>query len=92
MSLLSKLFGTGGGGGAGARPEPEIYKDFSIFPEPQRAEGGYRIAARIEKEVAGEVRVHQLVRADVIAGEEDAVKASIGKAKQMIDEQGEAIF
>ena len=94
MSLWSKLFGGGGGSKSNARPEPEAetYKGFIIFPEPQRGEGGYRVGARIEKEIAGEVKVHQLLRADAILNVDDAAAFSVRKAKQVIDEQGERIF
>lgn len=88
MSLLSRLFG----GGAKPEPKVEIYKDFRIFPEPQSGEGGYRVGARIEKEIAGEVKVHTLRRADVILNLEDAEAYCVRKAKQMIDEQGDRIF
>ena len=88
MSIFSKLFG---GGGKPAK-EPEIYKDFRIFPEPQSASGGYRLAARIEKEIAGETKTHHLLRADQIQSLEEAEAFSIRKAKQLIDEQGERIF
>ena len=87
MSLFSKLFG-----GGKAAKEPEVYKDFRIFPEPQSSSGGFRIAARIEKEVGGETKVHQLLRADTVQSAEEAEAFSIRKAKQLIDEQGERIF
>ncbi|KJS44850.1 MAG: hypothetical protein VR71_04350 [Roseovarius sp. BRH_c41] len=90
MSILSRLFG----GKPKAEPEvqAEIYKDFRIFPAPQAAEGGYRVAARIEKDIAGEVKVHQLLRADTIASLDEANAFCVRKAKQVIDEQGDAIF
>ena len=89
MSLFSKLFG---GGAAPAAPEPETYEGFRIFPEPIKEGGGYRLGARIEKEVGGETRVHHLIRADVFQAEDEAVKYSLSKAKQMIDQQGERLF
>ena len=93
MSLLKRLFGGGDGSGGGAsQPDPEVYKDFTIFPEPAQTQGGYRIGARIEKDVGGELKSHQLIRADVIQTHDEAVEASLGKARQMIDEQGERLF
>jgi hypothetical protein len=88
MSLLSKLFG---GGGKSAK-EPEIYKDFRIFAEPQQASGGYRIAARIEKEVDGQTKTFDLLRADICQSAEEAERFAVLKSKQVIDEQGEALF
>ena len=49
MSLFSRLFG----GSSAPDPEskPEIYEGFRIFAEPVRAAGGFRVAARIEKDI-----------------------------------------
>jgi len=93
MSLFSKLFGGGDAGGpAKSAAKPETYKDFLIFAEPIKEGGQYRLAARIEKEVAGETRTHRLIRADTIGDATAAAEASVAKARQMIDEQGERIF
>lgn len=88
MSLLKRLFG----GGAPAEAEAEVYQDFRIIPTLQKESDGYRISARIEKDVNGETKVHSLIRADTIASLEDATSATIAKAKQVIDEQGDALF
>ncbi|MEO9820123.1 MAG: HlyU family transcriptional regulator [Paracoccaceae bacterium] len=40
----------------------------------------------------GDIKVHQLIRADTIDDELTAIEVSIGKAKQMIDEQGDGLF
>ena len=93
MSLFSKLFG---GGKPKPQPEPEAeaetYEGFRIIPTPQSESDGYRLGARIEKEVDGETKVHHLLRADVLRSLEEARSFSIRKAKQVIDEQGERIF
>jgi hypothetical protein len=83
--FLSRLFG---GGGSAPAAEPVTYKDFAIHAEPIREGDQYRISARIEKDG----REHKLIRADTISDREQAIDASIGKAKQMIDEQGDGIF
>ena len=94
MSWLTRLLG----GGEMARAEtsthghPEMHEGYEIRPAPTKAEGGWRIAATIEKEVGGERKVHKLVRADVIADRDAAVTASIAKARQVIDQQGESLF
>jgi len=87
MSLLSKLFG-----GGKSQPEPEIHEGFRIFPEPIKEDGGYRLAARIEKEIGGEICTHQLIRADVIGDRDEASAAALQKAKQLIDQMGEGLF
>lgn len=89
MSILSKLFG----GKAKAKDiEPELYKEFLIFPDPVKADGGYRIAARIEKEIAGEVKVHNLMRVDTLPSEAEANLASLNKSKVFIDQMGDRVF
>lgn len=90
MSFLKKLFG----GGGGAKPEAttETYKDFRITATPISEGQTFRVAATIEKDVDGETRQHKLIRADTVQGLEAAQAASISKAKQVIDEQGERIF
>ena len=87
MSLLSRLFG--GGGNAQAKSETAVtYKEFAITPEPQREGTNWRIAARIEKDG----RSHQLIRADQLSDRDECVTASVNKAKQVIDEQGDRLF
>ena len=85
MAWFSKLFG----GSAAAKPAPsETYKDFAITPQPQKDASGWRIAALIEKDG----KSYQLIRADVLNDHEAAIAASVSKAKQVIDEQGERLF
>lgn len=85
MSLFSRLFGGGGGKPA---PEPTDHKGYAITPDPAQEGGKWRIGARIEKDG----RVHDLIRADTLDTEEAAIEASLGKARQVIDEQGDRIF
>ena len=91
MSLFSRLFG---GGAAKPEPEaePEAYNGFAITPTPIREGNRFRVSARIDKEVGGEAKSHSLIRADVMDSQADAVQASLRKARQMIDEQGDRLF
>jgi hypothetical protein len=88
MSLLSKLFG----GRPPQGPVAEDYKGFRVFAEPMPDGKRFRIAARIEKDVDGDVKSHQLIRADTLESLDAAVTASRAKAFQVIDEQGERLF
>ncbi|WP_299723665.1 HlyU family transcriptional regulator [uncultured Tateyamaria sp.] len=88
MSFFKKLFG----GGAPAEEAGETYKECRIVPTLQKESDGYRLSARIEKDVDGAVRIHSLIRADTIASKDDAMAATIAKAKQVIDEQGDGLF
>ena len=87
MSLLSKLFGR-----KPEQVEPVKYEGFQIFPEPINEGSEYRISARIEKEIGGEMKVHQLIRADTLGDADEAAEASLGKARTLIDQQGERLF
>jgi hypothetical protein len=87
MSLLSKLFG-----GAPKGPVAEEYQGFHIIVEPIKDGKRFRLAARIERDVDGDVKVHQLIRADTLESFEAAIVASRSKAQQVIDEQGDRIF
>ncbi len=91
MSIFSKLFG-GGGGGSKLQAEPELHKEYRIYPEPKSESGGYRIGARIEKDIDGEVKVHHMIRADKCQSPEEAETMSLLKAKVLIDQQGDDIF
>ncbi|MCC5974805.1 MAG: hypothetical protein JJT81_12225 [Rubellimicrobium sp.] len=92
MSLWSRLFGGGKDEAASSSAAVEEYKGFRITPTPIREGGVYRISARIEKEVDGQARTHELIRADTTASLDEATTASSGKARQIIDEQGERLF
>jgi len=92
MSLLSRLFG----GSSTPKPEPErepeIYKDFRIFVEPLKVAGGFRVAARIEKEIDGALRTHHMIRADTCDSLDTAREVTTAKARMLIDQQKTAIF
>lgn len=91
MSLFSKLFG--GGSKPDARAElSEVYREFRITAAPQEHSDGYRVGARIEKDVDGTVKVHHLLRADTLRCLEEAEAFSLRKARQVIDEQGSRLF
>lgn len=90
MSIFSKLFG--GGKSAQAEVTPESYKEFRIFVTPSKEVGGFRLCARIEKDVNGQVMTHQMIRADTFQSLEEAERITLSKAKVLIDQQGETIF
>lgn len=87
MSLLKKLFG--GGGGSPEQPaESETHNGFTITPTPIREGSRFRISALIEKDG----KSHTLIRADVLDDRQAADKASLEKAKLMIDQLGDRLF
>ena len=92
MSILSKLFGGGGTTKAAQTSEPVTYQGFRITASPMPEGSQFRIAATIEKEIGGELKTHQLIRADMLNDHKDAVEASINKAKVLIDQMGDKLF
>ena len=92
MSLFSKLFGGSSSAPTKKDIKPVLYEGFQIFPEPIKEGGGYRIAARIEMDVDGETKTHQLIRADTMQSETEAQDVSLSKAKLVIDQMGVGIF
>jgi len=101
MSLFSKLFGGASKPDGTSKPtatpqstaKPELYgTDYRIFPEPMKAESGYRIAAKIEKDFGGETRAHMMIRADTMSDIDDARQESLRKAQIFIDQMGDTIF
>ncbi|MEQ9039977.1 MAG: HlyU family transcriptional regulator [Silicimonas sp.] len=90
MSLLSRLFG--GGGASAPEVKSETYEGFTITPTPVPEGARFRISAQIEKEIGGEMKSHTLIRADVLEDRQAANEASVNKARQMIDEQGDRLF
>lgn len=91
MSLFSKLFG-GGSKDTESGPEPTEFEGCRIHPTPVKQAGGYRIGARIEKEIGSETKTYELIRADVISDADEAAQMSVRKAEQMIREQGDKLF
>ena len=90
MSLLSRLFGRSD---SDADREPaEVHEGFAIKPCPIREGTQWRVSAQITKEIDGVLKTHVLVRADTDSDHDNAVQISLRKAKQVIDEQGDAIF
>lgn len=94
MSFWSKLFGgtSGSTGGGKATSNLHEHKDFQIDVAPMKESGGYRVAATITKDVEGELKTHQMIRADTIASLEEAEEVTLHKAKQFIDQMGDGIF
>ena len=91
MSFWKNLFG--GGEAKEAAPAPgEEYKGFTIRATPMSVGSEYQLAGRIEKDVDGELKVHDFVRADRLSSRDEAVSFALAKARQIIDEQGNGLF
>jgi len=88
-ALWGRLFGREGAEAAGPAIE---YNGYRIRPAPYRRQGQYQTCGIIEKDVAGEVKEHRFIRAELHPSREVAVEFSIAKARQIIDEQGDRLF
>lgn len=88
MPFLARLFAKP----AARAPDPILHKDCRIFPQPVKDGSGFRVAARIEKDFGAEVKTHNLIRADTCTSLEEANTTSISKARQAIDQLGDALF
>jgi hypothetical protein len=96
MSFWKKLFGGGEGGeaaasGGGALGQ-EDYKGFLIKAIEMRAGSEYQLAGTIEKDVGGEHKSYQFVRADRMSSKDDLISLALAKGRQIVDEQGENVF
>lgn len=95
MSFWKNLFG---GGSSSAQPAgdkvlgEETHKGFLIKAIEMKVGSELQLAGTIEKDVGGELKTYRFVRADRMSSREDLVVLALSKGRQIIDEQGEAIF
>ena len=68
------------------------YKGYTVTPTPEPGQGDFYTAGTISKVVDDEERTVKFIRADRHASAEQAEQHIQVKAKQIIDEQGDAIF
>jgi hypothetical protein len=95
MSFWKKIFGSGGSEAAAAGgPEMarEEYKGFVIRAAVQPAGSEFQLAGSIEKEIGGDVKRHDFVRADRFSSKDEAANFTLAKGRQIIDEQGDGLF
>jgi hypothetical protein len=98
MSFLKKLFGGGGqrDGDKASAPVAAVksveYKGFMIEARPYKEAGQFQTAGVVWKEVEGQRQEHSFIRADRFAAAEDAADHALFKGKQIVDQQGDAIF
>ncbi len=92
-NFFAKLFG-GKSGAADASPaeEPVEYNGFEIIAAPIKEGGQYRTAGCIRKRDGEMLRETQFIRADNHTDRQAAIDHALQKAKQIINEQGEALL
>lgn len=95
MSFWKKIFGGGDNDssvGTGSAGPHEEYKGFVIRASLVPAGSEYQLSGSIEKEVGGVLQRHDFVRADRFSSKDEAQSFTLAKGRQIIDEQGEAVF
>ena len=90
FEFLKKLLG--GEPPAPQAADPVEYEGFEIVATPREVPGGWSTEGVIRKTVEGEVREVSFIRADTCMSREDAIGASRGKARKIIDERGDQVF
>ena len=94
LSGILSIFSGGSRAEAPATPEaePQSHGGFVIHATPMREGNQFRLAGRIEKDVDGEIFVRHFIRADVFTSMDDALECTFRKARQIIDQNGAALF
>ncbi|TWG92750.1 hypothetical protein L598_004600000040 [Mesorhizobium sp. J18] len=96
MSFLKRLFGLNSGNGndaaAPAVTAETEHNGYTIRATPFAEGGQYQTCGVISKEIDGVMKEHRFIRADRFPSADDAAAHSLRKGKQLVDEQGDAIF
>ena len=92
LDSLRNLFGAGAASPPQAANEPDSYKDCLIFAEPMAEGGQWRVAGRIVQGEGEAAKEHKFIRADIFSSRDEVEAATLRKARQIIDEQGAALF
>ena len=90
--FFKSLLGDAVGDGQPEASAPIAYKGFSIEAAPVNEDGKFRTAGFISGEVDGETKRVRFIRADQSSDLGTAVKHSVSKAQQIIDEQGQSLL
>ena len=96
--MLNRLFGrrqTGdatAAAGLGEIAARERHAGYEILARPIHEGGTWRIAGSVCRGSGEDADQHDFVRADTVADHSEAVQLSLLKARQLIDDRGEALF
>lgn len=92
--VFGKLFGGGKSEGKSTvdTADPIEYNGFTIIAAPLKEGGQFKTAGSISRQIDGEMKSVQFIRADNHSDMASAVTHAQGKARQIIDEQGDKVF
>lgn len=89
--ILRKLL-AGGSDKASGPAARETYEGLEILAWPKAEGQVWRVAGRIQRVGDDEGTVYDYVRADTVGQHDEAVRMSLVKGRQLIDEQGERLL
>jgi len=94
--FFKRLFGGGDGDQAQVETTPgapdEEYKGIEIRAEPIKEGGQWRIAGSLTRIKDGETLTRRFLRADLMDSRDQAVSASVEKARLIIDQNGDMLW
>lgn len=92
--MLKKLFGAADGSTSKEETlgDPIEYKGYQIYLKARPVDGQFGVGGLIRKEIDGEIREHQFLRADQLPSREMCDEITLQKARQTIDQLGDDIF
>lgn len=76
----------------GSIAERERYEGVELQARPIREGNLWRVAGTIQRGSGGDAETHDFVRADTMSDHDQAVKMSLLKARQLVDDLGETLF
>lgn len=91
--FFKRLFGSAANENEPQSDEPdEVYNEVELFARPVKEGGQWRIAGMIRKRVDGTIVERKFVRADLLPDPDTAKTATLGKAKLIVDQNGDGLW
>jgi hypothetical protein len=91
--FLKRLFGAPANENSPPSGDPdEVYKDVELFAQPVKEGGQWRVAGALRKQVGDQKVERKFVRADLLPDEDSAKTAALGKAKLIVDQNGDSLW
>lgn len=88
--IIDRIRGLLGGRGPDEIAERETYEGFELQARPRREGGNWRVGGRICRPDDPDGPRHDFIRVDTMTSHEEAVRMSLIKARQIVDERGPA--
>lgn len=93
LGILRKWIGGGNGGdGPTETAARETYEGLELLARPVAEGQIWRVAGRVQRIGDDDGPGHEFVRADTMSSHDEAVRMSLLKARQLVDEQGDRLL